>query len=183
MTRTRMLSLWIAALALAGGCEKFKDHHDDDDDGGDDGAAEDDAEAGAAEDDTAAHIVEGSISKDAAAAPFEGNDAQGTVYVVMFADACGGTDVVANAAITDADLAAAGSSAPFLLEPIEPGHYFLTAFLDDNGDYDAAAPGPNKGDIVMAQGAGPACLEIDVVDADVAGADAVLNLALPFDPP
>jgi hypothetical protein len=129
------------------------------------------------------HSIAGTVGRSEAAVPFMGNDAIGDVYVVAFADACSSGMPVANGMVAAADLSDPATAVPFTLEGLAPGTYFLTGFLDDNLDYDPADPGPNMGDIVMADGAMAGCAEVEIVDADAEGVALVLTLALPFDTP
>jgi hypothetical protein len=122
----------------------------------------------------------GTVSSDAA--PFMDNDGIGDLYIVAFDDECGG-NAASGTTVVGADLSDPASSVPFTIEGLPAGTFLLTAFLDDNGDADPNAPGPNMGDIVMADGVMPGCVEVEIVDASVDGAALVLNLALPFDPP
>jgi hypothetical protein len=153
-----------------------------DDDGSTDDGADGSSTAAADEGPMGDFQVAGTVSRSEAAAPFEGNDAIGDVYVVAFADACRGNPV-ADGMVAGADLSDPASAVPFAIEGLAPGTYFVTGFLDDNQDYDPADPGPNTGDIVMADGAMPGCAEVEVVDADAEGVAIVLTFALPFDPP
>ena len=158
---------------------------DDDPSAGDDDAGESSDEESTDANDTGAGgdlRISGTASRSEAAAPFAGNDAVGDLYVVAFDDACGG-NVVADAMVAAADLSDPASAVAFTVEGVGPGTYFVTGFLDDNGDYDPEAPGPNMGDIVMADGAMAGCIEVDVVDVDLEGAALLLNFTLPFDPP
>lgn len=122
----------------------------------------------------------GTVSSDAA--PFMDNDGIGDLYIVAFDDMCGG-NAATGTTIVGADLSDPANTVPFTIEGLAAGTFFLTAFLDDNGDADPNAPGPNMGDIVMADGVMAGCVEVEIVDASVDGAALVLNLALPFDPP
>lgn len=124
-------------------------------------------------------FVQGLASRDPDTVLAEDNDGIGTLYVTAFVDECGG-QAVATTNVVDADLSDPDGAVSFEFEEVPAGTYFVNAFLDDNGDFDPDDPGPNKGDIVMAEGVGPGCLEV-TVDADVVDADLVLNLVLPFD--
>jgi hypothetical protein len=145
--------------------------------------ASDDSSSGAADEGPGGEFsIAGTVGRSEAAAPFGDNDAIGDVYLVVFDDACGG-NVVADGMAAAADLSDPATTVPFTIEGVGPGTYLVTGFLDDNGDYDPEDPGPNMGDIVMADGAMAGCVEVEIVDADAEGVMIVLNLALPFDPP
>ncbi len=148
----------------------------------DDGA--DGSSTAAAEDGPSGDFaIAGTVSRAEAAAPFMDNDAIGDVYVVAFAGACSQGMPVGSGMVAGADLSDPASAVPFTIEGLAPGTYFLTGFLDDNLDYDPSDPGPNMGDIVMADGAMAGCAEVEVVDTDAEGVALVLTMALPFDPP
>jgi hypothetical protein len=141
-----------------------------------DGAGQPDSAAGGAS-------LRGAISRSTT--PM--GDARGNVYVALFdrdpVVDMATAQVVARALLENADLAAAGATVPYQLDGITPrgDAYFLVAFLDDNGNVDAANPddaGPDRGDLVSLDGL--AAPRVMVPAAGEVAHDIVLNSVLPF---
>ena len=87
--------------------------------------------------------------------------------------------VVASLAIPDADLQADGATVEVAWADLPAGTHQLTGFLDDNDNVDPNDPGPDKGDLVAAEGFGPDCTTVVIEDAPVA-ATLDLNFVMPF---
>lgn len=96
------------------------------------------------------------------AAPGANGDAKGSIYIGVFTEnplsgfmANPNAMVVATAVVADADLSANGASVDFKVEgiPVRPEAYYVTAFLDDNGNVDpnnVNSALPDTGDLIAA---------------------------------
>jgi hypothetical protein len=168
----------VLSVALSSACDgddamPVEDAGDATEDAGDDQAHDDGEEHGPA-------AIEGQVGRSESAEIWPGNDGIGTLYVAVFADACGGDQVVGGAAVPDADLSDPSYQVPYSTAELPPGTYFVGGFLDDDGNADPSAPAPSQGDIVLAAGAGPGCIEVVIAGEDMREADFTLNITLPF---
>ncbi len=134
--------------------------------------------------------VPGSVAKLAGsitrtAAPM--GDGMGDVYVALFdrdpVAQMSQAQVVARQRLVGVNLAGAGASIAYELADITPraADYYLVAFLDDNGNVDAAHPeqaGPDKGDLVSLDGL--AAPKVAVTSAADHAHPITLNSVLPF---
>ena len=112
--------------------------------------------------------------------PWKGNDLAGPYFLAMF-DACNAdppSPPIANGG-GEADLSD-GNTAPFEFTDVPNGTWYIVAFLDDNGNVDPKNPAPDQGDLVLADGFDPGCVEVVVDGADVTDVDVALNFVLPF---
>ncbi len=114
-------------------------------------------------------------------------DAVGNVYVALFdRDPVANmmtAQLVANALVQNANLAAPGASAAYVLEGVPPRaeKYYLIAFLDDNGNVDMSNPGaagPDRGDLVSLEGL--SAPTVTVPTAAEMSHNIVLNQVMPF---
>ncbi|MBX3274212.1 MAG: hypothetical protein KF729_28355 [Sandaracinaceae bacterium] len=112
---------------------------------------------------------------------------RGHLYIAVFTsdpvtDRMGAMQV-ANVRVEDVDMSGAGASIPYVLRGVPPRAepYFVTAFLDDNGNVDISDPsraGPDRGDLVALEGfASP---RVTVPNETPVTLDLVLNFNLPF---
>jgi hypothetical protein len=112
------------------------------------------------------------------------NGGKGDVYVAVF-DHDPVTDrasakVVGQTIVHDADMTADTAAVPYAVEAIPPRSepYFVIAFLDDNHSAKAAAPGPDKGDLVSLDGL--ASPKVTLATPTAVSLDLPLNTVLPF---
>ena len=121
--------------------------------------------------------VSGAVTRSVMPGP--GGDAIGTLYVAL-ADACSFTPAIVAAASLPADLTDPDAAAPYTIEDVPDGDWFLIAFLDDDGDATPAMPGPGSGDFVVSDGLGGiGCVAVTVAGDHVDGVDTELNFVLP----
>lgn len=102
------------------------------------------------------------------------DDCQGTVYVGLFAEADLTNPALVSVALNDVDLSA-GGPVTYTLEDLEPGVYFLAAFLDENGDASPSQPLPEAGDLVSATG----MVQVSVEALQATQSDLLLDLRIP----
>lgn len=119
--------------------------------------------------------------------PGLGGDGVGPLYMLL-SDKCMSTsgnapDPVAYAVFPAADLAADGSSYPFVLEGVPNGVYQLNGFLDDVTNATEDKPFPGKGDLVSFGGIAPKCKKVVVDGGDVTGVDFDFNMVMQFNLP
>jgi hypothetical protein len=124
--------------------------------------------------------VAGTVVRARTATLWPGNDGIGSLQVALLESCEADAPFVVGTGVMDADFSEFGNTVDYLIEGVASGTYGIVGYMDDNGDLDPKAPGPNQGDLVFAEGAGPGCLEVEVLDADLEGADFPLTLALPF---
>ncbi|MGZ3449394.1 MAG: hypothetical protein ACXWUG_25270 [Polyangiales bacterium] len=112
------------------------------------------------------------------------NGGKGDVYVAVF-DHDPVTDrasakVVGQTIVHDADMTADTAAVPYTIDaiPARSDPYFVIAFLDDNHTAKAAAPGPDKGDLVSLDGL--ASPKVTLASATAVTLDLPLNTVLPF---
>jgi hypothetical protein len=114
-------------------------------------------------------------------------DAMGDIYVALFdrdpVTQMSQAQVVARQRLAAVSLAGNGASIAYQLTDIAPrsADYYLVAFLDDNGNVDAAHPeqaGPDKGDLVSLDGL--AAPKVAVTSAGDHAHAITLNSVLPF---
>lgn len=122
--------------------------------------------------------VAGVVSRSIAIDPEQ--DGRGTLYLGLMVSCDAMAETLFSTVVMSSDLSAAGAEVDFTIEDVEPGTYYLTGFLDDNLNATDAEAGPDKGDIVAAEGFGPACSEVVVEAADVDGVALDLNFIMPF---
>jgi len=63
---------------------------------------------------------------------------------------------------------------------VAAGTYFLVAFLDDNLNADPNDPYADNADLVTAEGFAPGCVEVTIVDGQMATAPAPVDLNLVY---
>lgn len=107
----------------------------------------------------------------------------GSVYVAVFADnpiTNMEAAVVGQAVLEDIDMTDASRAFTYIIEdvPVRPEAYHVIAFLDDDANADAAAPGPDMGDLVTLDGAGSPT--VIVTAGDPVAFNLVLNAVMPF---
>lgn len=122
--------------------------------------------------------VSGNISSSVTDCPAlsANDDCVGTLYVGIFSDASRSSDgLVAAASLTEVDLSNGGSVA-YTVEDLAPGSWYLAAFLDDDGNADAAQPQPGEGDLVG--NFGSIAISIEVGESTIA--DQELSIRLPL---
>lgn len=127
----------------------------------------------------ALYEVAGVFGRDASTTIWEGNDGVGNVYLVALSACEEGATELGFATIEEADLADATARIPFVMSEIPEGEIYISGFLDDNGNADSEAPGPDIGDIVMAAGVMMGCANV-TLDGDVSEQEVLLNFTLPF---
>jgi len=189
----RTMGVWVLALALGAGCGS-----DDRDRGG--GAGDDAGSGGMADGGTAGETDAGGAGGTdaggtAAAGRLEGVVTRtaepraggiGHLYIAVFdRDPVTNRDsavVVARTLIENADMSDDAAEIPYSVEEVPPRAepYFVTAFLDDDGDagMDPETAGPDMGDLVVLEGLGSP--QVTVSSAETVSFDIVLNTNLPF---
>ncbi len=112
------------------------------------------------------------------------NGGKGTVYVAVFdkdpvIDRAG-AKVVGMALVPGCDLTSDTASVPYSIAGLatRADPYFVVAFLDDNKNASATAPGPDKGDLVSLDGIGAP--KVTIAKAGTVALDIPLNAVLPF---
>lgn len=114
-------------------------------------------------------------------APAAGQDAIGTLYVGLLIE-CTANSASAGGAtpVVGADLSAEGSQALYEVTGVAPGTYYLVAFLDDNLNADGSDPYADNADLVTAEGFAPGCVQVTIVDGQMATAPEAVNLNLVY---
>ncbi|MBC8073582.1 MAG: hypothetical protein IAG13_34995 [Deltaproteobacteria bacterium] len=112
--------------------------------------------------------------------PAVGEDAVGTLYVGLLIECTADSAQAGGATPVDADLSADGSQALYEVTGVAPGTYYLVAFLDDNLNADASDPYADNKDLVTAEGFAPGCVQVTVVDGEIATAPEAINLNLVY---
>jgi hypothetical protein len=114
-------------------------------------------------------------------APAAGQDAIGTLYVGLLIE-CTANSAQAGGAtpVMGADLSAEGSQALYEVTGVAAGTYYLVAFLDDNLNADPNDPYADNADLVTAEGFAPGCVEVTIVDGQMATAPAAVDLNLVY---
>jgi hypothetical protein len=114
-------------------------------------------------------------------APAVGQDAIGTLYVGLLVQCTADSEQAGGATpVENADLSADGSQVLYEVTGVAPGTYHLVAFLDDNLNADPAAPYADNADLVTADGFAPGCVEVTIVDGQMATAPAPVDLNLVY---
>jgi hypothetical protein len=113
-------------------------------------------------------------------APAVGQDAIGTLYVGLLIQCTADSASAGGATPVAADLSAEGSQALYEVTGVAPGTYYLVAFLDDNGNADPNDPYADNADLVTAEGFAPGCVEVTIVDGQMATAPEAVNLNLVY---
>jgi hypothetical protein len=113
-------------------------------------------------------------------APAVGEDAIGTLYVGLLVECTADSASAGGATPVDADLSAAGSQVLYEVTGVAPGTYYLVAFLDDNLNANASDPYADNKDLVTAEGFAPGCVQVTVVDGEIATAPAPIDLNLVY---
>ncbi len=106
------------------------------------------------------------------------DDCMGTLYVGLFVSSDLSSASVASAVLPDVDLST-GASVAYTIPTVDPGTYYLAAFLDDNdnGNADAAQALPDPGDLVANTGTKRVTIEA----GQTAQGDMLFDLRLPGD--
>ena len=114
-------------------------------------------------------------------APAVGQDAIGTLYVGLLVE-CTADSAQAGGAtpVEGADLSADGSQVLYEVTGVAAGTYYIVAFLDDNLNADPNDPYADNADLVTAEGFAPGCVEVTIVDGQMATAPAPVNLNLVY---
>lgn len=114
-------------------------------------------------------------------APAAGQDGIGTLYVGLLIE-CTADSAQAGGAtpVEGADLSAEGSQVLYEVSGVAPGTYYLVAFLDDNLNADTSNPYADNADLVTAEGFAPGCVEVTIVDGQMATAPAAVDLNLVY---
>jgi hypothetical protein len=117
----------------------------------------------------------GTVKRTAAIAP--GQDGKGTLLIGAF-DVCSrqGATLLGKFA-TNADVSSEETAVAFEITDLPRAKIYLGVFLDDNGDFNPAAPLPNAGDLAYGFTAGDGSL--DCVEVDLAPGDSV-DVLLPL---
>lgn len=144
---------------------------------GDEGG-EDESSGGGDEGGDPATGVRGAVIRSVA--PAVGQDAIGTLYVGLLIECTADSAQAGGATPVAADLSAEGSQALYEVTGVAPGTYYLVAFLDDNGNADPNSPYADNADLVTAEGFAPGCVEVTIVDGQMATAPAAVDLNLVY---
>jgi hypothetical protein len=114
-------------------------------------------------------------------APAAGQDGIGTLYVGLLVQCTADSEQAGGATpVMGADLSAEGSQALYEVTGVAPGTYYLVAFLDDNLNADPNNPYADNADLVTADGFAPGCVEVTIVEGQMANAPAPVNLNLVY---
>jgi hypothetical protein len=114
-------------------------------------------------------------------APAAGQDGIGTLYVGLLVQCTADSEQAGGATpVENADLSADGSQVLYEVTGVAAGTYYIVAFLDDNLNADAANPYADNADLVTAEGFAPGCVEVTVVDGQMANAPEPVNLNLVY---
>jgi hypothetical protein len=124
--------------------------------------------------------VSGTVRRNDFATIGFGNDGIGTLYLGVLVACSQDAESVAGYGVPDVDVSSTANVVDWTIPNVPDGHYFIAAFLDDNGNADPNDPYADMGDLAAAEGFGPACLEIEVAGADVEAGEITLNIAVPF---
>lgn len=114
-------------------------------------------------------------------APAVGQDAIGTLYVGLLVQCTADSEQAGGATpVENADLSADGSQVLYEVTGVAAGTYYLVAFLDDNLNADPNDPYADNADLVTAEGFAPGCVEVTIVEGQVATAPAPVDLNLVY---
>jgi len=146
---------------------------------GDDGGEDESSGGGEDEGGDPSTGVRGAVIRSVA--PAVGQDAIGTLYVGLLIE-CTADSAQAGGAtpVEGADLSADGSQVLYEVTGVAAGTYFLVAFLDDNLNADPNDPYADNADLVTAEGFAPGCVEVTIVDGQMATAPAPVDLNLVY---
>jgi hypothetical protein len=146
---------------------------------GDDGGEDESSGGGGDEGGDPTTGVRGAVVRSVA--PAVGQDAIGTLYVGLLVECTADSEQAGGATpVENADLSADGSQVLYEVTGVAPGTYYIVAFLDDNLNADATNPYADNADLVTAEGFAPGCVQVTIVDGQMATAPAAVDLNLVY---
>ncbi len=138
------------------------------------------SESGASGETGGSFSVSGQVTRSPRAMISPNDDGIGVLYVAALEDCSQIASSPGGVVVAEADLSEIDTPVAYTIAGLPNGNYYIVGFLDDDENSDPNAPSADMGDLAYADGFGPACREVVVDNADVAGADFALNINVPF---